>query len=375
MKKALLWIWMLTKRLYKKPTFVAILILIPVLVLCYNASAQGDSGMITVALAQMDDDPMAAGVLEELAQDSQLLRCVLCDSPEEAEELVRRGKADTAWILHEELPEKLAAFTKSPKERNAFVTVLVREDTVALRLAREKLSGAMYTLYARLIATDFVREQVPGLDGVSDGQLLEYYENTFQGTELFAYDETDPASANAQSAHYLTAPVRGLLAVVVVLCGMASAMYFQEDLRRGTFGWLGRGGKSLAELGCQLVALVNVALVVLIALCVSGMTASLWRELAALGLYVLCVAAFCAMLRRLCGSVRVLGTLLPLLVVLMLVICPVFFDLGALRSVQYLLPPTYYLNGIYDGMYLLGLCIYTAFSLAAFWLVGLLRRE
>ena len=28
MKKALLWLWMLTKRLYKKPTFLVILVLV-----------------------------------------------------------------------------------------------------------------------------------------------------------------------------------------------------------------------------------------------------------------------------------------------------------------------------------------------------------
>lgn len=375
MKKAFLWIWMLTKRLYKKPTFVAILILIPVLVLCYNASAQGDSGMVTVALAQMDEDPTAACALEALSDSSQLLYCVVCDSPDDAQELVRRGKADTAWILHEGFTENLAAFAASPTAKNAFVTVLVREDTVMLRLSREKLSGVLYTLYARLVAIDFVRENVPGLSHLTDEELLVYYENTFEGGSLFAYDETDPASANAQSTHYLTAPVRGLLAVVIVLCGMAAGMYWQEDLRRSTFGWLGRTGKTLAELGCQLVAVVNVSVVVFAALCFAGMTASLGRELAALGLYGLCVAAFCAALRRLCGSLRILGTMLPLLVVMMLVICPVFFDLGALRGVQYLLPPTYYLNGVYDSGYLLGLLAYATGCLAVYGLLGLLRRD
>ena len=375
MKKAFLWFWMLTKRLYKKPTFVAILILIPLLVLCYNAASRADSGMITVALAQQDDDVLAARVVQELSDSSQLLRCVVCDSAQRAEELVRLGKADTAWILHEGFTQKLEAFVASPTARNAFVTVLVREDTVLLKLSREKLSGAMYALYAKMIATDFVRENIPGLSHVSDGTLAQYYENTFDGTELFVYDETDPASANAQNTHYLTAPVRGLLAVVIVLCGMASGMYWQEDLRRGTFGWLSGRGKCFAELGCQMVALVNVAAVVLVALYFAGMTASLGAELAAMGLYVLCVAAFCAALRRLCASLRVLGTLLPLLVVMMLVICPVFFDLGPLRGVQYLLPPTYYLNGVFDKSYLLGLAAYGAGSLGVYFLLGAIRRD
>ena len=69
MKKALLWLWMLTKRLYKKPTFLVILVLIPALVLCYSAAAKEESGMITVALASED------GKLPEFAP-VQLLRFV-----------------------------------------------------------------------------------------------------------------------------------------------------------------------------------------------------------------------------------------------------------------------------------------------------------
>ena len=64
-----------------------------------------------------------------------------------------------------------------------------------------------------------------------------------------------------------------------------------------------------------------------------------------------------------------------LLVILLLVVGPVFFDLGALRRVQYLLLPTYYLNGIYDSGYLLGMAAYGAGSLAVYWLLGLLKKE
>ena len=57
--KLCMWFWLLTKRLYKKPAFLAILVLIPVLTFCYKAATQADSGVMTVALAQEGKDPLA----------------------------------------------------------------------------------------------------------------------------------------------------------------------------------------------------------------------------------------------------------------------------------------------------------------------------
>jgi len=374
MRKPFLWLWMLTKRLYKKITFVAILVLIPVLVLGYSLTTQEDSGMLTVALAREDTDSTALSLLVSLDESSQLLRFEDCESPEKAEELVRAGKADAAWILHRDLSDKIAKFVKSPTERNAFITVLVREDDVAQRLAREKLSGAAFSLCARVVYLDYIRQNVPGLEHLSQEQLLEYYENTFVSGDLFAFDETDAAMANAQTTHYLTAPIRGLLAVVIALCGLATSMYYMEDQRRGTFGWLSQPRQALAELGCQIVSLVQVSVMALLALILSGLAAGLGRELLVLVLYCLCIASFSALLRRICGNLRVLGTLLPLLVVVMLVVCPVFFDLGQLRTAQYLLPPTYYINGVYSNTYLLYMLLHTAVTSALYWLLGLLKR-
>jgi ABC-2 type transport system permease protein len=288
--------------------------------------------------------------------------------------MVRGGKADMAWIFEGDLETKLQAFLDQPKEKNAMVTVLLRQDDVTLRLAREKLSGALYQALSRRLYISFVRENVPELASLSDDALLQYY-NTHEITDdLFAFDETDASMASVQTVHYLTAPVRGLLAVVIALCGMATAMYYVQDTRRGTFSWVSTRALPAVELGCQLVSLANVTAVVLLALVLSGQSGSLLRELAAALLYCLCCAAFCALLRRLCGSVRMLGAILPLLVVVMLVICPVFFDFGSLRAFQYLLPPTYFINAVYSTKYLLYMAGYTGICLGLYSLLGLARE-
>lgn len=372
--KAFMWFWLLTKRLYKKLTFLAILLLIPALVLGYGAAAKGDSGVITVVLAQQEEDPVAEDIIRSLEGSSQLIRYEICGGAELAEEMVRGGKADMAWIFHGGLDAKLDKFVEQPKAKNAVVTVLLREDDVSLRLAREKLSGALYQVLSQRIYLSYIRENVPEFDGLSDEVLMEYYAGQEMSDTLFDFNDPQDDLENVQSVHYLTAPVRGLLAVVVALCGMATAMYYVQDTQRGTFAWVSTGLRPGVELGCQLVSLANVTAVVMLALVLTGQTGSFLVELAAALLYCLCCAAFSMALRRLCGSLRILAMLLPLLVVLMLVLCPVFFDLSALRPFQYLLPPTYFIQGVHNAKYLLYMMGYTGICLGVYGVIGLFRE-
>lgn len=371
--KLFVWFIMLSKRLYKKLTFLAILILIPLLVLGYHAAAKEDSGMLTVALTRRSEDALADRIMEALADSTRLIRYVKCESPDKAEELVRYGKADSAWIFEDDLQARMDAFLANPTQKNAMATVLVRQDDVTLMLAREKLSGELYRVLCQYIYIAYVRQNVPGLSHMSDGELMEYYHTSDIAKEMFSFDQTGLAATRTVS--HLTAPVRGMLGVLILLCGMATAMYYVTDCRRGTFAWVSSRMLPAVELGCQAVSLVNVSAVALATLALAGQTVGIGRELAATALYCLCAAAFCMFLRRLCGSVRILATLLPLLVVVMLVVCPVFFDFAALRDFQYLLPPTYYVNAVYNIKYLGYMALYTLACFGLYGLLGIGRRN
>jgi hypothetical protein len=75
-------------------------------------------------------------------------------------------------------------------------------------------------------------------------------------------------------------------------------------------------------------------------------------------LYGLSCAAFCLLVLRLCGSVRVLAAVLPLLVVTMIALCPIFFDFRPLMALQMLFPPTYFVNAGHDDRWLWYMALY-----------------
>lgn len=377
MKKLLTWIWLLNKRLFRKPTFLVILLLIPVLVFGYGLAAQGESGMVTIVLAQEGEDPLSELVIGDLMGSSKLILFRECEDLDSAVDQVAHGKADAAWIFPEDLAERIEDFTADPDPDNAFIRVVQREEKVMLMLTREVLGGKVMDLCSERIYINYIRGHLPELDGLSEEELLELYDTTQLSGQLFQFEQTDGSVVDQEEvAGYLLTPVRGLLAVVIVLCAIATAMYYVHDSKAGTFAWMPERQRPLAELGCQMVSVTDLSVAALLSLLAIGMAGDLLWELVVLLLYSLCAAVFGMLMRRLCGSIRALGALLPLLVVAMLLVCPVFFDLGVLRSAQLLLPPTYYINAVYNSDYVLYMLGYIAACGAVYWAAGkLLKRE
>lgn len=355
--KLLLWFAMLSKRLYKKPTFLVIMVLIPVLVLGYTSISGGESGVITVGLASQEADPITQEVFTSLQGSSELISFQVYSDPQEAETLLQGGKLDAVWIFPGKMAEKIEKFTQQPTSANSFITVLEREDNISLMLAREKLNGTVYQYVAQRVYVHFLRDLAPELDHLSDEQLLEYYHATNLSADLFDFEG---ASGSQTEGGYLLSPLRGLLGTLILLCSLATAMFYIQDLENGTFAWVSQRWQFLPELGCQLTSSLHIAAISLICLALCGLAGNFWIELAVLLLYSFCCGVFAMALRQLCGSVKLLGALLPLVIVVVLVICPIFFDLGVLRQLQLLLPPTYYINAIYNARYLLYMAGYIA---------------
>ena len=353
LKKALLWLWLLTKRLYKKPSFPILLLLIPALCLCYGTTAGQNSGVVTLALASEAPDALTEDLFAGLSE-SNLMRFEICQTPEQAELLVRTGKADEAWLFPADFSQRLQAFVESPGS-GGLIRVLQRENSILLGLSRETLSAALFNTTARQIYLDYMRG-LPGNEAVTDQALLACYDKAAQSASLFVFRDSGTGEA---SENYLLTPLRGLLGTVIVLGALAAAMYHMRDLRRGTFCWVRHPWQFLPELGSQLICCVHLSAAAGICLGLCGLSPGFLRELATVLLYGLCAGVFAMLLRRVARSVGTLGILLPVLAVGMLVLCPVFFDLGALRPVQVLLPPTYFINAAANPIWLAYMALYT----------------
>lgn len=356
----LIWMWMLTKRLYKKPAYLALLLFIPVVVFSYSIIAQNDSGMMTIVIALEDPaDTLSIRLSDELANSSNIIRFITSEQPDDAVELVYNGVADAAWIIQSNIEKQIVDFVSGSYSGPGFVRVVVREKNVPLMLANEKLSGKLFVHCAKTCFLQCIREEATQVNELSDDQILSYFDQTEFDDGLFEYVYIDNPQLNSNAKNYLLMPIRGLLAVLAVIVALSTAMFYIQDDQDGLFSWVNYSKRTWIEFGYQLIAIGNVMLFVVVALFSAKLNISISREILCAFIYVLCCASFGQLLRLWGKSQHVVSMLLPIIVIVMFVVCPVFISIPGFEYLQLLFPVSYYLHAIYNSQYILYMLIYT----------------
>ena len=357
LRRFFLWYALLTKRLVRKPAFLILLLCVPLLAGAMAAVAKQDSSIVSVALVCDTDDPAARRAADRLLHADSLVRCTQYATETEARAAVAGNRADAAWIFRDSASDEIGRFASGRGTRGA-VVVVEREDTVFLRLAREQLAAALYPEASRALFRFYLTERLGAPADAPDVYFDTYYHTKIAEDPIivFSYDDGTEVS---EGPGYLVTPVRGLLALLLVLTGLASAMYYDEEARRETFLRLSAPTRRALPLLYHLTALLPMALAALLALAAAKLWGPLPRELGLMLLYCLSAAVFSELVRKLCRTQSRLGALLPVLMAVMLALCPIFFDLKVLTPVRHLLPPYYYLNAVRSGSTLWQMLVFT----------------
>lgn len=350
--------YLLNKRLFKKYSFLLILCMVPLLVGGIRMLAKEESGIARVALCLPNpDDALAGEVCEKLMKEDGILRYILCEKEEEARRMVMEDEADTAWIFAEDLAEGLRK-AASKKRVSPVVKVVERKDSVSLILGREILGAALYPAFSYAVYEDYIREDL-GLAEITGEELRKAYEKTLVEGSLFQMAYLDGGEDEEEDFNYLQAPVRGMLAIWLVLCGLAACLYYMQDEKQGVFARTPVPRRLPAAFGVCAVFLSDAALVVLLACKLAGVFTVWHREVLSCVLFACATLAFCNLIRLICGTPERLGSCMLILTAGMLVLCPVFLNVSGFRAVKYLLPPYYYLLSIHSVRYLYRMVIYT----------------
>ena len=187
--------------------------------------------------------------------------------------------------------------------------------------------------------------------------MLTYYNNIFSDIDLFNFGDVQSIE---ETGGFLAQPVRGLLAVLVVISGLAAAVYFYKDEQVGTFGMLTISRRRLIASLSQQSAMFWVAAASVTALWLSGQWLGLVNEIISMAVYLAAAAAFCTLLRRISGSDRLLAVLCPAVTVILVAVCPIFLQQTYLRTLPLLLPTYYYLTAVNNPAYILYMALYAA---------------
>ena len=360
LKTVFLWMFMFGKRLLKNVCFIIIILLIPVFVFLMGIILRGDSGVLTVCLSSEDpNDEVANKIIASYIDDSGIISYKKTDSPEAAQSEVENGTSDAAWIFSSDLENKIYKYASTGKKKDSFITVIERETNVSLQLSHLVLFEKVYPILAYDIYDNFIKTET-GFK--NDSIIKKAYKNNSDLSEIvrieYMNEEYLPENKNV---NFLNSPLRGMLALIMMLCTISAVMLFIKDRKTGKYDWLKPVRRIIPATGLCLSAAIISALGLLAGVYASGINTSIGIEIITLIEYILAAAAFGTLLCAVLRSEGVIGALLPILILVMLAFCPIFFDFKMLRPIKLLLPPYYYLNALYDPGYLVYTCVYIIF--------------
>lgn len=350
--------WLMQKRLLKQKSFFFMMCLAPLLAAGVGRLSGEPAGIAAIAVYLPEEDAAAKEIAGRIFDDDSVLRYLPCEDEEEARACVESGEADAAWIFAQDMEERLCELAGKRRVRPV-VTILERNDSVPLVLGREILTAAIYPAFSYAVYEGYVREEL-GMEEITEEALRAAYEQVAVEGSLFQMVYPDQVPGEAEDYSYVQAPLRGILAIWLTFCGLASALWFMRDEERGVYDRLPVTNRLYQSYMACVVFLTDASVALLLALKLSGVFTDWKRELVSCVFFVLCVTAFVNLLVLLCRRPQRLGMALLPLGVVMLALCPVFVNLQYFRAVKMLLPPWYYLQSIHNVSYLYLMAAYTA---------------
>ncbi len=355
--KYFLWFYMLTKRLLCEWGFVILLCLIPLGSILINMAMSAESGVVHIVLCSEDNDPTSLRVINSLLSDNSVIQFSQSDSADEAIKAVAAHDADSAWIFTPDLSKKIDEYAAHPAIAEPVVEVVSREDSLALKIVREKLFGAVYgefsySIYTNFMYSDMVREQT-----VSPDDARNYYQSMEKSNNIIEIERFG-AKTSHNNSNYLIAPIRGILSLMIVLCALTAAMYYLKEQELGKFAWLSVEKRIVPAISSCFSASCLSAIAVFITIKFSGISVGTFNELVSMILFIIATTGFCMTLTTLFRSAGKFGAVIPGIIIIMLVLSPIFFNMKVLRPVRLMLPTYYYLQSIYNTEYYLYTIIY-----------------
>lgn len=356
MKQILRFFFLSLKRWLKSAAFCITLLLFPLLMLAlHSVSIHSESNCVTVLLYCEQPDALTETIFSELLENDGQTLFLPAAGLKELENAVIRGDAECGYVFPDNLEEQIR---KGKTEGS--ISVYHSSASSVYTLTRELVFAAILHHTTEIEAEEFFLSN-DRFDSQINA-LLKSLPSIYN--EMAATDTPDVhltvetmvggAPLNSDAAESYSIPVRGLGSVLLFIMGLFGAAVYLQDNLHGLYRPMPRTLRLLSAPLSVLALLLPCALSVFAALYVcqeglSSIAGFIW-EIAAMSAYLLLLTAFCALLAHLLKKSERVFTLLPLLSIAALILCPVFINLAPMIEVlawlEKLFPPFYYLAGV-----------------------------
>lgn len=374
MRSFLIWIWLLLKRLLKKPVFICLLAAMPVLAAAFGLLERETDNRPAVGIV-WEDAAVTAEVPEWdifLTDSVSIFDYRIYDSVDALIWAVKGEEITCGFVIPEDIVAYLTAQTWQGK-----IIVYVGEDETVARIVKEKLAAVLFTIYAERNYVNLIKGTAKET-GIPEQEITDFamtaYETHLADGSTFAFryeggrqEKTDQAAAQSieepnlseQSVTTLVSlsPLRGILAICVFLCGICGLLTDCYDRQNRRF---------VRMLPNEMTTMVNIWLpmipssfMMLISLYIgsyiSGISyraagideMQIGKEILRLLIYQLLIILYCSIIRIALRKREQIAAVIPILTLGSLVCGPVWMRpalyLPVFRILEKFFPVTWYL--------------------------------
>lgn len=364
---------LLNRRFLRKPLLIFLLCLIPLIALLMRHLPAGDESLIRVGIAADNkEDALASSVIRRLVsvENSSAVRFVRYETGSRLHAAVQKEEVLLGFLLPDDLSALFEAYATVPKDSggvlSAFtgalsiasgtssdpeqkkamadnaIRVICPSNDIVTKLEKEQFFGKLYSdielsvlkcwLDARADDLSMTKEERDRfIDEAMAGYSVDvpFFRMTFQNGDTVLEGE---------ASNYFLSPLKGMLAITLILVCFAAALFLMQDSARGLFVWVRPARLPFFHYLYLLIPTLDAGLFACIALALSGALQS-GNELPAFLLDLLCTVGFTNLLRVCLRRMPVFSATIPIVIMACLFLTPVFFDIRLVPALQACLPP------------------------------------
>lgn len=349
---------MSAKRLLHRPVYLILLCLMPLTILALSGAQKEQTVGITAMLYAQVQEPaesesMAKQIINQLLEADGAVRFLTAESEEEIKQAVLKKEVDCGYVFSKTFDQGLA---EDNWKRS--VTLYCGEEELIPALVNELVYTAVFREYS---ADMFVDYMGTAYENIEEGR--EYAENKANdllnvylingSTFSFSYygslpDAQEAYEEEVEEASKLTTdvvPVRGMLALFMMLCAFCGLIDYKRDREAGRLVWV--KNKVAAQMVRIMLPVLGAATVSLLCLWASGDGNGWLVEITNVIIYMLLLIAYTVIWGILFQSEHGVVASIPFLLIATILFCPVFWNLKAVLPVfqimEKIFPVSWYL--------------------------------
>lgn len=343
-----IWIRKYIKRFIRQKIFVVILLAVPLGTLLLSYVAHQDEAGVRVGFVCEAGGSLQSRIEQGLQKHPGLMQFFRLETKEEMQQAIQQGDLECGYYFPKDMEEKY-----SRQQYPGVVIRYYRKGSMLYTIADEVVLAEIFRQQGENILNEYIWQSgFFQTERITRGEVSEEYEGNLEKQKTFAFSYHDHVGTEKQLGDYLVAPIRGCVALLVLLAGFCGvSLYLQDRSRELETALPGRRGQLSMVSVAVPVALISGAGLIAEGLCGFGFLSI--KEIAYTFIYDIIVVLFCNLL---CKTkiqegifwVAALGYLCA-----SAVLTPVFINLSVLvpemHILSYFCLPYYFLDAVFGG--------------------------